>query len=85
MTSGSSTICRARIRGFSERMRILKDDLHVAASFAQPPARNAEHVLAAEPHRSPEVGSINRMRQRPVVVLPLPDSPTRPNVSPPRC
>src|SRR5262245_336056 len=31
---------------------------------------------------SPEVGSINRRMQRPVVVFPLPDSPTRPNVSP---
>ena len=31
---------------------------------------------------SPDVGSISRSRQRPVVVLPDPDSPTRPNVSP---
>ena len=31
---------------------------------------------------SPDVGSISRRMQRPVVVLPLPDSPTRPNVSP---
>ncbi len=31
---------------------------------------------------SPEVGSISRSMQRPVVLLPLPDSPTSPNVSP---
>ena len=31
---------------------------------------------------SPEVGSINRSMQRPVVLLPLPDSPTRAKVSP---
>src|SRR5579862_768591 len=31
---------------------------------------------------SPDVGSINLRMQRPVVVLPLPDSPTNPNVSP---
>src|SRR4029077_2944487 len=31
---------------------------------------------------SPEVGSISRRMQRPVVVLPQPDSPTRPSVSP---
>jgi hypothetical protein len=31
---------------------------------------------------SPAVGSINRRMQRPVVLLPLPDSPTRPNISP---
>src|SRR6202023_1803691 len=31
---------------------------------------------------SPEVGSMSRSRHRPVVVLPLPDSPTSPNVSP---
>ena len=30
----------------------------------------------------PDVGSISRSRQRPTVVLPLPDSPTRPSVSP---
>ncbi len=31
---------------------------------------------------SPEVGSISRRMQRPVVDLPQPDSPTRPSVSP---
>ena len=31
---------------------------------------------------SPEVGSISRRMHRPVVVLPLPDSPTRPKISP---
>ena len=31
---------------------------------------------------SPDVGSISRSMHRPVVLLPLPDSPTRPNVSP---
>src|SRR5580704_5460300 len=33
-------------------------------------------------HTSPEVGSISRRMQRPVVDLPQPDSPTNPNVSP---
>jgi hypothetical protein len=31
---------------------------------------------------SPEVGSIRRRMQRPVVLLPQPDSPTTPSVSP---
>ena len=31
---------------------------------------------------SPDVGSINRNMHRPVVLLPLPDSPTSANVSP---
>ena len=31
---------------------------------------------------SPDVGSISRSMQRPVVLLPLPDSPTSANVSP---
>jgi hypothetical protein len=31
---------------------------------------------------SPELGSISRRMQRPVVDLPQPDSPTRPRVSP---
>jgi hypothetical protein len=33
-------------------------------------------------HTSPEVGSSRRRMQRPVVLLPHPDSPTRPSVSP---
>ena len=63
------------------RVRILKDDLHVAPRRAHPARENAEHVLAAEQHLA-EVGSISRRMQRPVVLLPLPDSPTRPNISP---
>jgi len=31
---------------------------------------------------SPDVGSTSRKIQRPVVLLPLPDSPTSPNISP---
>ena len=33
-------------------------------------------------HNSPELGSISRRMQRPVVDLPQPDSPTTPSVSP---
>ena len=63
------------------RVRILKDDLHVAARLAHARPGERQDVLALEPD-FPDVGSISRRMQRPVVVLPLPDSPTSPNVSP---
>ena len=46
--------------------------------------RRRENASTSSPRNRtlPEVGSISRSRHRPVVVLPLPDSPTRPNVSP---
>jgi hypothetical protein len=42
----------------------------------------AERAGPAVEATSPEVGSIRRSTQRPVVDLPQPDSPTRPSVSP---
>ena len=47
-------------------------------------AARCENASTSSPRNrtSPDVGSISRRMQRPVVVLPLPDSPTRPNVSP---
>ena len=46
--------------------------------------RRREKASTSSPRNRtcPEVGSISRSMQRPVVVLPLPDSPTSPNVSP---
>ena len=63
------------------RVGILEDHLHVPPRLAQRPPVEREHVLALNA-TWPDVGSIRRRMQRPVVVLPLPDSPTRPNVSP---
>ena len=81
MTSGSSTMSPARMRGLSDEYGILEDHLHVAAG--RPHARDEKASTSSPPKRtSPEVGSIRRSMQRPVVLLPLPDSPTRPNVSP---
>ena len=64
------------------RVRILEDDLHVAAGAAAAPRARTPARRDRRTAISPEVGSISRRMQRPVVVLPLPDSPTRPNVSP---
>src|SRR5882672_499086 len=46
--------------------------------------RRLENASTFSPRKrtSPDEGSMRRRMQRPVVVLPLPDSPTRPNVSP---
>ena len=47
-------------------------------------SRARENASTSSPRNrtAPDVGSISRSMQRPVVVLPLPDSPTSPNVSP---
>ncbi len=42
----------------------------------------ARVTFAPSNQTSPEVGSIRRRMQRPVVLLPQPDSPTTPSVSP---
>ena len=62
-------------------VRVLEDDLHVAAQGAQ--LVGCQRVTF-RPSKviSPEVGSIRRSTQRPVVDLPQPDSPTSPSVSP---
>ena len=44
--------------------------------------RENPSTLSPRKSTSPDVGSIRRRMQRPVVLLPLPDSPTRPNISP---
>jgi hypothetical protein len=63
------------------RVGILEDDLHVARQGAQLVLAGAVTSLPSN-QTSPEVGSIRRRMQRPVVLLPQPDSPTRPSVSP---
>ena len=62
------------------RIRILKDDLHVAAHLPHARPRGGEDLFAPEPDFTrcrvdqPEDAAARRR-------LPLPDSPTRPNVS----
>jgi hypothetical protein len=51
------------------RVRILEHDLHFAARLAHPPPREAEHVVSPRKRTLPEVGSISRRTQRPVVVF----------------
>ena len=60
------------MRGLSEPIRILKDDLHVAA---QPAQRSPSTRGTSWPSNTmrPDVGSISRMISRPVVDLPQPD------------
>ena len=65
----------------SDEIRILEDHLHVATRRAHPRAREAS-TFSPRNSTSPDVGSISRSMQRPVVLLPLPDSPTSPKVSP---
>ena len=60
---------------------ILEDDLHVAAERSQRGALRRVTFLPSN-QISPELGSISRRMQRPVVDLPHPDSPTSPSVSP---
>jgi hypothetical protein len=45
-------------------------------------ARENCRTLSPLNSTSPDEGSMSRRMQRPVVLLPLPDSPTRPNISP---
>ena len=72
------------MRGLSERVRVLEDDLHVAAQPSQL-ARREPRVRSPPSKRiSPAVGSSSRSSVRPSVDLPQPDSPTRPSVSPRR-
>ena len=63
-------------------MRILKHHLHPAANVAKRAARGSADVDAVETVTEPESGSTSRIRQRTTVVLPLPDSPAMPSVSP---
>ena len=61
--------------------RVLEDDLHLPAEAAQLFAVVGEEVLALVAHL-PAVAGIRRRIVRPTVVLPQPDSPTRPSVLP---
>src|SRR6266545_3718532 len=44
--------------------------------------RSNPRTFSPRNNTSPDEGSISRRMHRPVVLLPLPDSPTRPNISP---
>jgi hypothetical protein len=71
---------RADIHARIERgVRVLKDDLDVAAQDARSSAPSDRTSLPSK-WISPPLGSIRRSTQRPVVDLPQPDSPTRPSV-----
>ena len=83
---GSAT-ARRRSRAPSSRVqrrvRILEDDLDVAADGTH---RRRLSVVISRPSKTilPAVGSSSLMIVRPSVVLPQPDSPTMPTVSPGR-
>ncbi len=81
MTSGSSTIAAALMRGFSDEYGSWKT---ICMSRRAARMRVLEKPSTCSPRNntSPAVGSIRRSMHRPVVLLPLPDSPTRANVSP---
>src|SRR5262245_45339886 len=49
---------------------------------ARMPAFESASTFSPRKRTSPDVGSTSRRMQRPVVLLPHPDSPTRPNISP---
>ena len=86
MTSGSATISLTVMRGFrdengswkmiciSRRRAIISSFDSVVRSTMPPPVRRNSTC--------PSVASIARRMSLPVVVLPQPDSPTRPSVSP---
>ena len=81
--SGSMTMSSTDMRGLSEPIRVLEDDLHRrGVSAAARSASSARDVAAVEAGSSPAVGSIRRTSRRPSVDLPQPDSPTSPSVSP---
>ena len=84
MRIGSPMIDPHRHARVERRVRILEDDLDLAAAARA--ARRAfivEHLVAAEPHRARRRVE-QPQHQRPVVVLPQPDSPTSPSVCPGR-
>ncbi len=68
--------------GIKRSEGILKDDLHIAAEATHFGMIGGEQVAAFEHDMPPEVGSIRRRIKRPSVLLPDPDSPTKPKVSP---
>ena len=70
------------MRGLSERVRVLEDHLDLPAVRLERVARRARDVLARGTRSLPSVAFSSRSSVRPTVVLPQPDSPTRPSVSP---
>ncbi len=83
MTSASPMIAATVWRGLSEANGSWK---MICMSRRRLRRRSPSSRVMSSPRNriSPEVGSISRMMQRPVVDLPQPDSPTRPSVSPGR-
>ncbi len=67
--------------GIEGGVGVLKDGLDAAAEGAEPVLRNAGHGWPSKV-TVPEVGSSRPRTMRAMVLLPEPDSPTRPRVSP---
>ena len=64
-------------------IRVLEDDLQRSGAWRLQVVALAASRISTPPIRTePLVGSIRRSIERPTVVLPHPDSPTRPSVSP---
>ena len=82
MTSGSSTMAPTRIRGIERRSTGPERRSACRAAPDACAALENESTFSSRNSTSPEVGSMSRRMQRPVVLLPLPDSPTSPNISP---
>ena len=57
---------------------ILEDDLHLRAHIPHFLVREGIHVLTVKQHLTAVFSPARRRMVRPVVVLPQPDSPTRP-------
>ena len=70
------------IRGFSEEYGSWKT-IWTCRRYARSCSKESPPIDAPSKRMSPEVGVMSFMIIRPVVVLPQPDSPTRPTVSPP--
>ena len=76
--SGSAMISPTVMRGLSERVGVLEDHLHAPAHLAHASAATGRVMSSPSNTMLPAVGCSSCSTQRPVVVLPQPDSPTRP-------
>src|SRR5579859_3486184 len=81
MMSGSATMSSTRMRGSSEPNGSWKMICMSRRSWRSSP-REAASTSRPSKETEPEVGSMRRRMRRPSVLLPEPDSPTRPKVSP---
>ena len=79
--SASPTIAPTVMRGLSDAYGSWKM-ICMSRASARSSSLPARVTSLPSNQTSPEVGSIRRRMQRPVVLLPQPDSPTRPSVSP---